>query len=71
MPNVESPELLRKQAETALGAELRAKYGEMMKDYQQLTPDAQRAMDEWRDSMERQASSFAEDFSNALRAKLE
>ncbi len=71
MGNVESPELLRKQAETAIRQELQTKYDAMMKEYDKLTPEAQRAMEAWRESMERQAKELAEDFQNALGTKLE
>lgn len=52
MKNVESPELLQKQAETVIAQELQAKYDSMMKDYKELTPEGKQAMDEWRESME-------------------
>lgn len=71
MKNVESPELLQKQAETVIRQELQAKYDAMMKDYADLTPEAKREMDEWRDTMERQAQELARDFQNALRTKME
>ncbi len=52
MRNIESPELLQKQAETVVRGELQAKYDAIMKDHSQLTPEAQQAMDVWRESME-------------------
>lgn len=71
MKNIESPELLQKQAETVIQGELQAKYDAMMKDYDKFTPEAQQAMDTWRESMEWQARELTNDFRNALRTKLE
>lgn len=71
MENIESPELLQVQAETVIRGELQTKYDAMMKDYKELSPEAQQAMDTWKESMEWQARELATDFQNALKTKLE
>lgn len=52
MKEIESPENLQMQAEMAIQVELQTKYNAMMKEYNSLTPEAQRTMDVWRESME-------------------
>lgn len=52
MKKIESPELLQMQAESVIRGELQTKYDTMMKDYKELSPEAQQAMNTWKESID-------------------
>lgn len=70
MKNIESEALLRTQAETVVRSELKRYHDEISKNYDDFSPESKRVVDEWRKNISSQAERLANEYIEAVKAKM-